>query len=44
MGVNVHRGTDIGVAQQFLHILGSRPVGKQIAREGVTEHMEMKVL
>ena len=33
MGVDIHRGTDIGVAQQLLHVLGSRPVGEQIARE-----------
>ena len=28
VGINVHRGTDIGVTQQLLHVLGSRPVGQ----------------
>ena len=44
MGVNVHRGTDVGVAQQLLHVLGSRPVGEQVTRERVPKHMEMKIL
>ena len=35
VGVNVHRGTDVGVAQQLLHVLGSRPVGEQVTRERV---------
>lgn len=41
--VNVHRGTDIRVPQQFLHVLGSGPIGQEVAREGVPEHMEMEV-
>ena len=39
VGVDVHRGTDVRVPQQFLHILGSRPIGQEVAREGVTKHM-----
>jgi len=31
VGVNVHRGTDVGVSQQLLHVLGSRPVGQEVA-------------
>ena len=44
VGVNVHRGTDIGMAQQLLHVLGSGPVGQEVAGERVPEHMEMEVL
>ena len=44
MGVDVHRGTDVSVAQQLLHVLGRRAVGAQIAGERVPEHMEVKVL
>ena len=43
VGVDVHRGTDVRVPQQFLHVLGSRPIGQEVAREGVTKHMEMEV-
>lgn len=39
VGVDVHRGTDVRVPQQFLHVLGSRPIGQEVAREGVTKHM-----
>ena len=39
MGVNVHRGTDIGVAQQLLHVLGCRSVGEKVTCERVPEHM-----
>ena len=35
MGVNVHRGTDIGVSEKFLHVLRRRPIGQEIARESV---------
>jgi len=35
VGVNVHRGTDVGVAQQLLHVLGSRPAGQEAAGERV---------
>ena len=35
VGVNVHRGTDVSVAQQLLHVLGSRPVGQEVAGERV---------
>lgn len=44
VGVNVHRGTDVGMAQQLLHVLGCRTVGEQIAGERVSKHMEVKVL
>ena len=43
VGVDVHCGTDIRVSQQFLHVLRSRPIGQEVAREGVAEHMEMEV-
>ena len=35
MGVNVHRGTDIGVSEKFLHILRCGSIGQKIARESV---------
>ena len=35
MGVNVHRGIDIGVSEKFLHVLRRRPIGQEIARESV---------
>ena len=40
VGVNVHRGTDIGVAQQLLHVLGCRSVGEKVTCERVPEHIE----
>ena len=43
MGVDVHRGTDVRVPQQFLHVLGRGSVRQEIAREGVTKHMEVEV-
>mgnify|MGYP001050323719 CR=1 FL=1 len=35
VGVNVHRGTDVGVSQQLLYVLGRRPVGQEVAGERV---------
>ena len=40
MGVNVHRGTDIGVSEKFLHVLGCRPIRQEIARESVPKLVE----
>ena len=44
VGINVHRGTAISMAQQLLHALGCRPVRQKIVRESMTEHMEMEIL
>ena len=44
MGVDVHRGTDIGVAQQLLVVFGSRTVGERVTRERVPKLMEMEAL
>ena len=35
VGVDVHRGTDVRVLQQFLHVLWRGPVGQEVARKGV---------
>jgi len=35
VGVNVHRGTDIGVSEKFLHVLRRGPIGQEAACEGV---------
>ena len=35
VGVDVHCGTDIGVSEKFLHVLGRGSVGQKIARECV---------
>ena len=43
VGVDVHRGTDVRVPQQFLHVLGSRPIGQEVAREGVTKHSAVAI-
>ena len=44
VGVDVHCGTDVRVPQQFLHVLGCGSIGQEVARESVTELMEMEVL
>ena len=42
VGIDVHRGTDIRVSRQFLHVLWSGLIGQKVACESVTEHMEME--
>ena len=43
MGIDIHGGSHIGVAQKFLHILWCCAIGQQIGCEGMSEQMEMKL-
>ena len=43
VGIDIHGGSYIGVAQKLLHILGCCTIGQQIGCEGMSEQMEVKL-